>query len=291
MAGAVPNYRNVYVYGTGNLFTDRWIPAPLWRTNRLVATQPTQGIQSWQVQISLEAERYLPVPDLEVITEDTNEVSRSAAIERLLGDTADGVTQLDGLGRAYGSILKVRLTWLDGASRRRAIDIDLGASVDVVVPPCHWVHADLLIPDPDSNRPVPSSDLRDIGFVASVTGWGACLGYSGNSRLNSVRYTDHVYLNQEAVFDRVDIARKRSTMRATAVSNMALGSVSAIWSPLPPTRVVSLGGFTLGAWTPTPPGSNQLSIHDIPGATNSFRYILPNSQDAAIFSLTQELTF
>lgn len=283
-------YRNVLAYGFGNIFTDTWVPAPLWKGRQLVETAIMRGVVYWHIQIVPVAEIYIPAADLQAILELPLE-ERNAALEaRLASQVADGVTVLPGQSCSYDSMLKVRLRWGDGHGRR-VVDFDLGAGVDIITPPSSQVLGELLIPAPPTGAIVVPSVVttEPLAFITSVQCRFDCLSGIGKLRQNAVRYTDTRFLTDTAAS--TSITRHRSTHRVSAVASTAIGNLEMVHDRNPPMVPADLfGRLVIGAYSPSPPGGNQIAIADIPGATNLIRYIKPAIGNQTV-SVIQELTF
>jgi hypothetical protein len=288
-------YRNVYAFGFGNIFTDTWVEAPAWEGRQLVEGAYMRGVNYWHVQIVPVAEIYIPAEELEAILALPLRERDAALKARLAPNAVDGVSELNGQSRKYDSMLKVRLRWGDG-NGYRVIDFDLGAGVDVYLPPSANILGELLVPAPPSapgtQIAVPSVVTeRPIGFITSVQCRFDCLSGVADMRKNAVRYTDTRFLT-DAV-PTAFITRHRSTHRISAVATSAIGTLRMLHDRNPPLADPSFdlfGRLEIGSYSASPTGGNQIRVSDIPGATNLIRYSKP-AEGTQTVSVIQELTF
>lgn len=299
----LPNYNPFFAATLGTIYSRQWVPAPPFQgRQKLLSVHPIQNLAFWHVQIRPRGEVYVPVEWVEDYlgrNDDTNppRLPASAGFDITLPEftllqNSDGLSELFGAGRTYGSIFKVRLTWKDGGGTKRCIDFDLGSGVDVITPPAHFVEAELLVPVPGTelNLPIRLRELP-LGAAVQLEAKADCIMGGTSERDNNVKFTDTVFFDRSEQTDELVIPRRKSTSRFQASSSNDFGEIFTRWDRnIPGFGIDLFGRQATGTFTATL-GDRQTLINDIPGGTNVFTYEFPDNVDQATFSLVQELSF
>ena len=304
----LPNYNPFFAAGIGTIWATRWEPAPRYQGRvKLLSTPPISNLAFWHTQIRLVGEiyvdpaavtAYLNAPDETnppIIGAGANANLTLPELTKL--QNADEVIITSALGRATASILKVRITWKDAGGQVRCIDIDLGAGVDIITPPAHWIECELLLPVAGSERLIPPFFASfPLGFATYVVARADCVMGTLERNFN-MTWTDTVYMDAEEPLVSVLIPRKKSTRRVSASSTAApLGPTFQVWDRNPPGFAVDVfGRARTGRFDAIPSGSVpsgvQSPLTDIAGYTNAFLYDLPDTVDTTTYTLIQELSF
>jgi hypothetical protein len=274
----------------------------------LLSSNTIKNRAFWHVQILVQGEIYVPVEWVEEWLAAPDQRHPPLIPGQTVGldefttlQAVDQLTQLSGLSRATTSMLKCRLLWKDW-SGERCVDFDLGAGVDVILPPAHYVNAELLLPVAGSELQLPP-ELRDqpLGFGCAVIARADCVP-TAVERDRNLTFTDTVYLDREGAAGAdgsVLIPRRKDSNRYEVTGDaVPLGSTFPLWDRNPPGSAVdALGRFVVGRSMPVPAGdgagrgaTTQVTVA-IPGNANAFLLQLDNTVVRSTVSLIQELSF
>lgn len=296
----LPNYNEFFAAGLGTVWATAWEVAPANQGRNLFDAPKALLAPGFQhLQIRVKGEIYLPPDQITpyLTAPDQSKPPIIPGLNQTLPQAAkdspvDLVTSREGFSRGTSSILKVMLEWKDAAKGMRCLDFDLGAGVDVIIPPCNWVRARLLLPVAGSERVTPPG-FPELGFATAVDCRVDCIGNSSERTPATVRWTDTRYLDRNANVAAIVIPRRKSANRVQAqVDTGAIGPLVPVWDRNPPPVPEDIDPFGRVPVGRIPPRVPQITnIDDIPGTANAFTYALPDGIDTQTISVIQELNF
>lgn len=191
--------------------------------------------------------------------------------------------------QGHHSMLKVEVEYLLGNGKARRVRFDIGAGIDIFIPPTNRLWAWLIGPDPDSAPDFrPPSFIENLNVASTVLVTARCVGEPLSRPI--AKYTQLVAGAAQGP-EPVGVPIVEGATRVQAIANNTINPLDVRQRQL----IVDGDGTVLGAYfvgdvSPIFIGATQTNETQISGFANSFLVSSAN-EDPTIISLMQLLEF